>query len=189
MDKINIIKFYQENYKDLVNNIIKENRKFFGFSETIKWSFGYDEDLSVTATCNRNTNLITINVLAFEKSLREDNLMTIEYFLLHEIRHMFQHLIIEDYKNKKEIYIPKEIVKKWIYESNHYIKSVDENNNLNAAYFCQDSEIDAYAFSYAVMKYKYGNVEFLYKPEANLDLFYEIVDDWNEAFKKWFYKG
>lgn len=48
-------------------------------------------------------------------------------------------------------------IKKWIKEGKNYIKSIDKNGKLNIDYFKQNSELDAYAFSYAVMKYKYNS--------------------------------
>lgn len=39
--------------------------------------------------------------------------------------------------------------------------------------------MDAYAYSYAVMKYKYGEVEYLYIPQTyQNDEFDEIVNEW-----------
>lgn len=53
----------------------------------------------------------------------------------------------------------------------------------NPKYFNQDMEFDAYAFAYAVMKYKYGEISYLYKPTAYGNEFDETVEDWCKAFK------
>ncbi len=43
---------------------------------------------------------------------------------------------------------------------------------------------DAFAYSYAVMKYKYGEVKYLYLPEVyHNDEFDKIVNEWQVAFK------
>lgn len=168
-------------YAPIVNDIINKNVRFYRFNETIRWCFGFDEDISIIATCNRKTNVITINLNSFMKAYIEHDLKTIEYYLLHEIRHIFQHEIIKDFKEGLDVAIDKKIIEKWIYEGDHYIKSCDEDGNENPDYFQQDSEMDAYAFSYAVMKYKYGELD-LYVPQVYESDFYNIVDEWIEAF-------
>lgn len=171
-------------FKPLIENIIKENVKYYGFNDPIKWTFDYCNDAAIMAVCSRTTNIISINIKSVMISYRLDNLKTVEYYVLHEIRHVFQHLIISDYQKGEEIPINREIVEKWIYEGEHYIKSLDEYGNENDEYFLQDSEMDAYAFSYAVMKYKYTWVSDLYVPIIYGKDFYDIVDAWLDAFKK-----
>ena len=51
-------------------------------------------------------------------------------------------------------------------------------------YFAQDMEMDAFAYAYAVMKYKYGGVKYLYVPKAyHNNEFDRIVNEWQVAFK------
>ena len=51
-------------------------------------------------------------------------------------------------------------------------------------YFAQDMEMDAFAYSYAVMMYKYGEVKYLYVPKAyHNNKFDRIVNEWQVAFK------
>ena len=173
-----------KSYSPHIKRIIETNAKFYRYSETIKWGFGYDEDESIMAVCNRETNIITVNLKSVMISYNRDELRTVEYYLLHEIRHAFQHLIIKDYQAGIEIPIDEDIVEKWIFEGEHYIKSLDENGKENVNYFLQDSELDAYAFSLAVMKYKYKDVSNLYIPDIYGTDFYSIVDSWIETFKE-----
>ena len=42
--------------------------------------------------------------------------------------------------------------------------------------------MDAYAFSFAVMKYKYGDVSNLFIPSSYGSEFYDIVNKWIELF-------
>ena len=179
-----IFDFSCKAYAPSIKKIIEDNVRFYRYKDTIKWKFGFDENDLIVAACDRNTNVITINLKSVMISHNQDNLKTVEYFLLHEIRHTFQNTIINDYKNGIKVPIDKEVVEKWIYEGKHYIKSCDENGNENSGYFLQDLEMDAYAFSYAVMKYKYGNVSDLYVPNVYKDEFYELVDSWIDSFKK-----
>lgn len=177
------IKELEQLYSPIIEDIIRENANFYQFNRTIKWQFDYDENLSIMATCNRKTNVITININSVNKAYLEGNLHDVEYIILHEIRHVFQHLIISDFKKGLRVEIDKEIVKKWIYEGNNYIKSLDEKGKENPSYFLQDSEMDSYAFSLAVMRYKYGEVN-LYIPSLYGEEFYKIVDEWIEYFKE-----
>lgn len=161
-------------FTPVIKKIIEGNVRFYRYRETIKWTFDYDEDASIMATCNRKTNVITVNLKSVIISYNLDDLKNVEYYLLHEIRHVFQHSIIKDYKDGLDIPIDDEIVKKWINEGNNYIKPHDENGNENPKYFLQDSEMDAYAFSYSVMKYKYKNTSNLYVPPVYGNDFYDI---------------
>lgn len=170
-------------YGPIVSKLIDDNQRFYWFGETIKWCFKYNDDVSIVATCDRKTNIIHVNLCSFMKEYFEKDLRVIEYFLLHEIRHVFQHLVIKDYKDGNEVSIEKTIVKKWIYENEHYIKSKKDDGSVNPDYFFQNSEIDAYSFSYAVMKYKNKNSG-LYIPEYNTKQFWELVEEWLEYFKE-----
>lgn len=170
-------------YAPIVTHIIEENVNFYRFNETIKWCFSYDENISIMASCNRNSNVVSINLKSFMNCYFNNDLKTIEYYLLHEIRHAFQHSIISDYKGGLPIPIDASIVKKWISEGEAYVIALNKDGTENKAYFYQDCEMDAYAFSYAVMKYKYGEVPELYLPNVYEDEFYKIVDEWMDAFR------
>lgn len=170
-------------YAPIIKDLINKNVAFYRFKETIKWCFGLDEDISIVGSCNRKTDVITINLNAVIKAYIDKDLKTIEYFLLHEIRHVYQHLIIKDYESGLDIPIDKSIVEKWIYEGKNYTSAKDKEGNINTNYFLQDSEMDAYAFTYSVMKYKYGNID-VYIPPMYGSEFYSIVDEWIKAFKK-----
>ena len=170
-------------YSPLIKNLIDSNVRFYSFNQTIKWQFGYDDDISIVAVCNKETNIITINIKAVENADIKQNIKEIEYYLLHEIRHIFQHLMIADYNSGIQTPIPFEIIKNWIDEEAHYIKALDKNGIENPGYALQDIEKDAYAFSYAVMKYKYGEVN-VYIPEIYGKEFNDIVDEWLTTFKE-----
>lgn len=169
-------------YKEMIEEIIKDDQRFYRFEKKIKWSFSYDENIEVYATCGTN-NGISINVAAVDDSLENKTEKDVEYFLLHEIRHLFQNSEIDDYLNGRDYITGKEVITKWIKEKEKYVKAVDCKGKLNKNYFYQDCEIDAFAFSYAVMKYKYGNIDYLYLPEENIDCFNELVIEWIETFK------
>ena len=88
----------QQQYSSIISNIIKSNVRFYRTNQTIKWRFGYDERVAIFAWCDRKTNIVTVNIAAVDFSIQQNEPLNIEYFLLHEIRHIYQHLEIEDYR-------------------------------------------------------------------------------------------
>ena len=183
----NELKILSKSYAPIIESLIEKDAKFFMFKETIKWGFNYGEESEVM-TAVGNDNIVHINLFSVMNYCLSGDLYTIEYFLLHEIRHIFQHLIIDDYRNGKQVSFDSKLVEQWIFEDNkeNYIKALDENGNENDGYFKQDIEIDAYAFSLAVMKYKYDEklIRHLYVPHQFGDAFWNIVNDWIRYFKE-----
>lgn len=175
-------------YKDYINHFFIENAKYRNFNETIHWCFCYNEDLSISATTNRKINLILINYKWFIYCYSNKKDYEIEYFLIHETRHIFQHLIIKDFNNSVETEIPEEIIKKWIMEGENYIRVKDDNGEVNNNYFRQDVELDAFAYSFALMSFKYKGkydsllyVDDIYKNELK-DVFDGLVGEWKSYF-------
>ena len=185
--KKNELQLLSTSYAPIIKNIIEKDVKFFMFKQTIQWAFNYCEESSVIAAVGKD-NIIEINLFSVMHHYFDRDLYTVEYFLLHEIRHIFQHLIIDDYQNGREVPFSKELVEQWIFEDNpkNYIKALDKDGNENEGYFKQDIEIDAYAFSLAVMKYKYDEklIQHLYVPHQFGDAFWSIVNDWIRYFKE-----
>lgn len=184
MDK-ETFEMLQSLYSPVISRIIDSNQRFYRTNQTIKWKFGFDDRLAIFAWCNRKTNIVIINIAAVEYSFQINEPLNIEYFLLHEIRHIYQHLEIEDYHNNPTICNNIELAKRWSEEEVSYISAVDGSGNENKEYFSQDMELDAFAYAFAVMKYKYGNVPYLYVPVAyQNEEFDNIVNDWLSTFKK-----
>lgn len=183
----NELQLLSTSYAPIIKDLIEKDAKFFMFKETIKWAFNYGEESAVIAAVGKD-NVIHINLFSVMNHYMNKDLYTIEYFLLHEIRHIFQHLIIDDYQNGREVPFDSKLVEQWIFEDNkeNYIKVLDENGNENDGYFKQDIEIDAYAFSLAVMKYEYDEklIQHLYVPHQFGDSFWSIVNDWIRYFKE-----
>ena len=170
-------------YAPIISRIIDQNFKFYRTNQTIKWQFGFDEHVAIFASCNKNTNVITVNIAAVDFSFQRKEPLHIEYFLLHEIRHVFQHMEIEDYKKDPTRCVNIELAEKWAKEEENYVTALDESDQVNAEYFNQDMELDAFAYSYAVMKYKYGTIPYLYIPRVYQNsIFDAIVSDWINAF-------
>lgn len=179
------IKEISKEFSPMVRKMIFDNYRFYGFNETIHYGFGYNENPCIMGSCNRITNTIRLNVNSLLVAKKNNDFLDVEYFIIHEIRHMFQHLIVKDYMNNKPIEVSETFVKKWIEEFNNYQTVLLDNEEENPKYFQQDSELDAYAFSYAVMLYKYGKekIKNLYIYEGYGDEFWNIVDEWQQYFK------
>ena len=171
-------------YSPIITKLINENIKFYRFHETIRWQFGFDERVAIVASCNKTNNILTINVASVEFAFQRNEPLTIEYFLLHEIRHIYQHLEIADYKNCPSKCIDPLLAKKWAEEEANYVTALNNQDHENAAYFQQDIEFDAYVFAYAVLKYKYKNLpDYIFRPKAYGQEFDDLVDKWCKTFE------
>ena len=171
-------------YAPIITNIINSNVKFFRFRETIKWQFGFYKQVAKMAYCDSKTNILTINIGAVDFAFRINEPLQIEYFLLHDIRHIYQNMEISDYKNNKSACNNPELAKRWADEKDKYAAPVNQEGEENPEYYKQDLEFDAFAFAYAVMKYKYGNIPYISVPKAYGDEFSQVVEDWCKTFKE-----
>ncbi len=170
-------------YTPLITNIINDNVKFFRFRETIRWRFGFDERVAIFACCDRKTKILTINIAAVDFALRINEPLHIEYFVLHEIRHIYQYMEIDDYINNSSNCNNPELAQKWAKEVECYSSAINKDGNENPEYYKQDLEFDAFAFAFAVMKHKYGDILYIQKPTKYGEEFYRTVDDWRQTFQ------
>lgn len=169
-------------YSPYITKILSDNSKYFQFNETVRWAFNFGQESAVVGAVGKD-NVLKVNIYSVIGFVANNDLISLEYFLLHEIRHIYQNLIIEEYNNKNEIPIDEKLVKKWIFENDNYIKAMDENGNENIGYFLQDIEMDAYAFAFALMKFKYGSrTNGLYVPPVYGEEFKSIVKEWVDEF-------
>jgi hypothetical protein len=173
-----------QDYVGMVSTIIDSNQQFYRSSKKIRWAFKNDNNISVFACYRKKEDIVLINYLAVEDAMENNRLPDIEYFTMHEIRHMFQQEEINDYKNNKPIFVDESIIKKWILEDSNYHSATVNNEEGLKEYFSQDEEIDAYAYAYAIMEYKYGQkISYLYMPEYNKKEFVRLKNEWIKAFK------
>lgn len=170
-------------YAPLITSIINDNVRFFRFRETIKWQFGFDEHIAIFACCDRKTKILTINIAAVDYALRINEPLHIEYFLLHEIRHIYQYIEIDDYKNNISACNNPELAQKWADEAEQYTPAIDNEGDENPEYYKQDLEFDAFVFAFAVMKYKYGEISYIKKPTKYGEEFDNNVDSWCQTFQ------
>lgn len=170
-------------YAPIITNIINENVKFFRFSEPIKWRFGFNERIAIFASCDRKTKTLTINIASVDYALKINEPIQIEYFLLHEIRHIYQYIEIDDYMNNSPACNNPELAQKWANEVEQYTPAVNKEGNENPEYYKQDLEFDAFAFAFAVIKYKYKEIPYIQKPTKYGDEFDKTVEDGYQTFQ------
>lgn len=184
--KTQLLNYLQNQYAPFVNNIIESNVRFYRMNQPIRWRFFFDERVAIVALCDKITNMVAVNIASVDFAFRQKNEpLTIEYFLLHEIRHIYQHLEIESYTKNPSLCSDSTLAKKWLDEESNYVKALNEDGIENKAYFAQDMEMDAFAFSYAVMLYKYGEIPYITAPkEYQNETFNRIVKNWIDTFKK-----
>ena len=139
-----------------IKGIFDSNVPYIGIYETVRWCLVWDDNCFITATTSRETNVISVNMAFVWEAIRKNRLFEVEYFVIHEMRHVFQHIQIKNYKEGKETSVDPEQIKLWIKEGENYAPSVGRDGEENSGYFKQDIEIDAYAFSFAVMSHKYS---------------------------------
>lgn len=153
-------------YSPLIKWIIESNQIYTNIDRPIRWGLRWKADVAIAAETNRKTNLLSVNLAFVKESYENGRIYEIEYFLLHEMRHVFQHVQIEYSENGKAM-VDEGLIKQWKMKGENYIKALDENGNEVPDYFKQDCELDAYAFSFAVMHLKYGGEydPFLYVPK------------------------
>lgn len=161
-----------EKYKQFINNIIKEDRKYFLFTKIPNWSFYADADINKIANFSKEEGLVKINLYA----CTNNDIQQIEYNYLHAVRRFFQYQMVDAYKEGKEISIKECYVKEWENDFNNCVSLYNNDGSVNEAYFFQAIELDAFVFSYAVMKHKYKDVKNLFVPKIYDQTFYDVVD-------------
>ena len=167
-------------FEPIIQDIINENAKFYQFTQEVKWQYIYNEDHCVIAMCDKNPMTININIAAICFMRKVNQPLILEFFILHEIRHLFQRLFISQYASEPEDPNYSKAIQ-WLIEFKHYTNMYADRNR----YFYQSIEFDAYSFSYAVMLYKYGVVDYISAPkiyDAD-DVFQNVVEQWISYFK------
>lgn len=158
-------------YAPIIIDILNSNKKYFGFSNEIKWEFFVDECVANVA---KNTNYsLFINVLAVEHAYNISQPYIIELFVLHEIRHIYQKMSID-------VGISSPLIEQWNYEFKNYIAPTP--NNLSA-YYDQSIEFDAFCFSYSLMQFKYGKIDYIDYPKHYIGKIEPHINKWLEVFK------
>lgn len=166
-------------FTPIIQSIINDNTKYFSFTQEVKWQYIDNKDITMIASCDRNLT-ININIVAISHMRKINQPLMLEYFILHEIRHLYQRLFISQYYLKPDDFNYKR-AKQWLTEFNNYTNIYQDRSR----YYYQSIEFDAFAFSYAVMLYKYGKVDYIFPPEIynNDDIFYSVVDKYISHFK------
>lgn len=176
MEELEILKI---EFEPIIKSIINDNAKFYQFTNKVEWQYFYNKDYALVTMCGNNLT-ININIAAISHILKVNQPLMLEYYILHEIRHLYQRLFILQYRFEPAKPNHKKAVQ-WLTEFNHYANIYEDRNR----YYYQSIEFDAFAFSYAVMFYKYGKVDYISAPNIydNDAIFYNVVDQFITYFK------
>jgi len=143
----------KKKYTPIIDKLLIDNEKFYQFSNKTEWRFIQNEDKAIIAHCDNNL-VININIvsIAYMEEVKQPHML--EYYLLHEIRHKYQRMCVNNNQ-------PVPTLEIWRFEFKNYITMYQDID----AYYNQSIEFDAFAFSYAVMLYKYGKIDYINPPE------------------------
>lgn len=168
-----------EKYRSTIQNIIDSNKKFYGFENKVEWEFFEDNNKAIFAYVGEGLKLY-VNIKSVNFSYEINEPFQIEYFILHEVRHIYQKRLILLYKTDPMNCPAPQVAQRYDFEFCNYIKP----DNLEQ-YYSQQIEFDAYVFSYSVMLYKYGVINYIKLPKFLESLEVKrIVDSWIDIFKK-----
>ncbi len=151
-------------YKPITDDIIKSNSCFNQFLDNVEWEYKIYDNCQIIASSSKDGSL-KINPLAIIEIERRNEPLMLEYFIMHEVRHSYQRRFIQQNIDKQH-----PLAIQWLYEFNN---SINPTFDLSG-YYSKLTELDAFAFSYAVIKYKYGDISYI-KPAK----FYETNDMYN----------
>lgn len=166
-------------FKPIIQKLLDDNKKFYGFENQINWSFFVNKDIGLIATNNSKLEL-KVNIVAVDFAYKNKEPLMIEFFILHEIRHIYQRF----FANLLNAGNCPNIELATIYK-NEFANYCNIYQNREV-YYSQQIEFEAFVFSYSVIKYKYGNVDYIQYPsfydEQNVDI-NKYVNNWLKIFK------
>lgn len=168
-----------EKYKPFIQKIIDSNVNFYGFENKIEWEFFENNNIACVGIAKADLKLY-ININSVIHAIEINEPLQIEYFILHEIRHIYQRRYVIMYKTD-QIHCPNpELAKTYDYEFRNYIKP----DKLDQ-YYMQQIEFEAFLFSYSVMLYKYGNINYIQLPKYLESLgVQKYINSWISIFKE-----
>ena len=167
-----------EKYKQIIRDIINSDVKFFGFDNSVEWEFFEDSSIANAEKTDSSFKLY-ININSVEFAYEIDQPLQIELFILHEIRHIYQRRFLLSYKTGADCPNP-ELAQVYEWEFNHYVPP-----SYKEGYYSQQTEFEAFAFSHAVMLYKYGEIHYLEPPSFLKSLgIQNHIDKWLDIFRQ-----
>lgn len=176
MEEIEILKV---KYRKNIQYIIDRNKNFYGFEGNIEWDYYFKENIYEFAV-TKNQKLC-ININAVHRAVETNNTMYIEYFIIHEIRHIYQRLCINLYNTDISNCPSIKHAELWKENYANYI-----NYSKKEEYYYQPVELDAFIFSTAVIQYLYRKKCYVTPPEIynNDDKFWMAVNALIKHFKE-----
>lgn len=180
--------FLSNRYMNCIQDLLRQNMRFFKFRKQPVWGFMFDERISILGVTNKESNTVALNLAAIDFAFQSEQQLMIEQFALHEFRHLYQYGEIENYNSGNYDGAENiDKVKRWAYEHEHYIGPENNGNNSVQEYYDQDLEFDAFTFAYAAMQFKYNSLpNYIKMPEYYIGKFEAYADKLQEMFKTQF---
>ena len=172
-------------YISVIEKVISENKFFYLFNHQIPWRFYWDDNAAIVAHINKAVLGIEINLKSVYIAYEEANQpLAIEWYILHEIRHIYQHLRVREYEQGSSAGEEDQYAKLCQESFDSYIQPQDEAGKPNPDYYYNYVEFDAFSYSYAIMLFKYGHVDYITPPQYYGEDFYRVVNERLKTFIK-----
>lgn len=163
--------FLKGKYRENIQHIIDKNKRFYGNIGDIKWDY-YSKDNKYEYAYNKNKK-VYINIVAVHNAVKTNNTMYIEYFIIHEIRHIYQYYCIDLYNRDFSKCPNSNHAKMWKDNYDNY-----KNYDNQEEYYNQIVEFDAFVFAMAVIQYVYREKNYVVPPKyyVNNENYYLAVN-------------
>ncbi len=173
-------------YTPVIEKIMADSLRFFRFGQGVRWKFDFLENLAYRAHYNYNEDGVHVNIYSVHFANERNEPLSIEFWLLHELRHRFQRFIVRAGDRGGDVGADIEEAKIWKNEWADYKKPVSRDEKSLAEYSKQSVEFDANVYAYAVMQYKYGDIPYLKDciPKCYGKGFYKKADEWCQWFRE-----
>ena len=119
-------------------------------------------------------------------AIQDNDLLSIKQLYVHELRHFYQHYWVSQYDEIGETgFENEEILEKWKVEFGNYKRNTGNESKENTDYFEQLIEVDACAYSHALMTYLFPEEsENLWLPETTREKILSEVPDYIGMFEE-----
>lgn len=165
----NMIDYLIAKYNNTIINIIMDMQNLFpNFKGPVQYDFFINEDCSITGYYSKEVDCLRLNLFfidfGFERIKQPYEIIK---FIIHELRHRYQHIAIKDYYNGLCDYESEETILSWEKSFKEYsgLRPRDKESEIN--YYNQSIELDAFAFSHAAIIELYGD-----EVETNIPEYY-----------------
>jgi len=151
-------------YMNFVEKILSDDKEYILADDRVGLSFCKDTNMGYIGRYDRSEDIVYVNLYAINFYVNQINEpYTIENFLIHELHHKYQYKCVSLYENNSKECADLDYARKCKESFDSYVTPEQDKDK----YHMQFVELDAFAYTYAIMCLKYGKVDYL-KPPAIL---------------------